>query len=111
MSQPGAVGLAVAARHNLPAAVNSFIGRDQALRETRRLFGATRLLTLTGTGGVGKTRLAVQLAGTLLDTYPDGVWLVDLAPASDSHGLARAVAGVLGVHERQGLPLPELVAN
>ena len=76
MSQPHASGLSMVARHNLPAAVNSFVGRDHALRETRRLFGATRLLTLTGTGGVGKTRLAVQLAGTLLDTYPDGVWLV-----------------------------------
>ena len=71
MSQRGAVGLAMAARHNLPAAVNSFVGRDQELREARRLFGATRLLTLTGTGGVGKTRLAVQLAATVLDTYPD----------------------------------------
>ena len=111
MSQPGAVGLAMAARHNLPAAVNSFVGRDQELRETRRLFESTRLLTLTGTGGVGKTRLAVQLAATLLDTYPDGVWLVELAPVADPNRVARAVAGVLGVAERHGLPILRLVAE
>src|SRR5438067_11264226 len=99
------------ATHNLPAAVNSFVGRDHALRETRRLFGATRLLTLTGTGGVGKTRLAVQLVTTLLDTYPDGVWLVELAPVSDPNRIARSVARVLGVHERPGLPIPQLVAD
>src|SRR5437762_13766384 len=109
MSQPGAVGLAMAARHNLPAAVNSFVGRDQELQETRRLFGSTRLLTLTGTGGVGKTRLVVQLAATLLDTYPDGVWLVELAPVVDPNRVARTVAGVLGVHERPGLPTLRLV--
>jgi non-specific serine/threonine protein kinase len=111
MSQPGAVGLAMAARHNLPAAVNSFVGRDQELLETRRLFGATRLLTLTGTGGVGKTRLAVQLAATLLDTYPDGAWLVELAPVADPNNVARAVAGTLGVAERHGLPILPLVAE
>jgi predicted ATPase len=88
------------ARHNLPAAVNSFVGRDQELRETRRLLSATRLLTLTGIGGVGKTRLAVQLAATLLDTYPDGIWLVELAPVTDPNRVARAVAGVLAVQER-----------
>jgi predicted ATPase len=104
-------GSDMVAKHNLPAAVNSFVGRDQELGETRRLFAATRLLTLTGTGGVGKTRLAVQLAATLLDTFPDGTWLVELGAVADPKRVPRAVAAVLGLRERAGVPIPELLAD
>ena len=98
-------------QHNLPAALSTFVGRDNELRETRRLLGATRVLTLIGAGGVGKTRLAVHLGAAVLDAYPDGVWLVDLTPVAHPRRVARAVAGVLGLHERAGTPLLRLVAD
>jgi hypothetical protein len=69
--------------HNLPLQVTSFVGREQEMAEVGRLLGTTRQLTLTGVGGTGKTRLALQVAAGLLDEYPDGVWLVELAPLSD----------------------------
>ena len=98
-------------QHNLPAALSTFVGRDNELRETRRLLGATRVLTLIGAGGVGKTRLAVHLGAAVLEAYPDGVWLVDLTPVAHPRRVARAVAGVLGLHERAGTPLVRLVAD
>src|SRR5262249_41630801 len=64
-------------KHNLPAPVSSFIGREQELRRIGQGLGENRLLTLTGTGGTGKTRLALQAAATLLDHFSDGVWLID----------------------------------
>ena len=69
-------------RNNLPVQVSSFIGRDAELGEVGRLIAASRLVTLTGSGGAGKTRLALQLAAGLLDGSGDGVWFVDLAPLS-----------------------------
>ncbi|MER5433683.1 hypothetical protein [Streptomyces sp. NPDC002588] len=65
---------------NLPAAFTSFVGRRHERAEIRRLLGAERLLTLTGVGGVGKTRLALAAAAEFVKAFPDGVWLVDLAP-------------------------------
>src|SRR5215203_5391945 len=67
----------------------------------------TRLLNLTGTGGCGKTRLALEVAKDLVGAYPDGVWLVELAPLSDSTLIAQAVASTLGVREQPGRPLLE----
>ena len=69
-------------RNNLPAQLSSFIGREAEIIEVKQLLAETRLLTLTGAGGCGKTRLALQVAADLLAEYPDGVWLVELAPAS-----------------------------
>jgi predicted ATPase/DNA-binding CsgD family transcriptional regulator len=97
--------------HNLPAALSTFVGRDDELRETRRLLGATRVLTLIGAGGVGKTRLALQLAAAVFRDHPDGVWVVDLTTVADARRVARVVAGVLGLHDRAGTPLPRLVAD
>ena len=62
--------------HNLPAALDTFIGREDEIREIKALLGAARLVTLIGAGGTGKTRLALQVAAEVLDEFPDGVWLV-----------------------------------
>ena len=84
-------------RHNLPVPMTSFIGRADALAAVGRHLGTTRLLTLTGAGGIGKTRLALQLAGTLVDTYADGVWLVELAALNEPALVPRAVATALAI--------------
>ena len=88
--------------HNLPSQLSSFIGRTQEVADARRLLAGTRLLTLTGTGGAGKTRLALQVAAEVIEDYPDGVWLIDLAPLADPLLLPQAVASVLGVGEQGG---------
>jgi len=89
--------------NNLAQQLNSFVGRERELKEVRELLGRTRLLTLLGVGGIGKSRLSVQLGAELLDEYPDGVWLVELAPLTDPRGVPQAVASVLGVKEEAGL--------
>ena len=88
--------------HNLPSQLSSFIGREQEIGAARRLLGETRLLTLTGTGGAGKTRLALQVAAEVIEDYPDGVWLIEMAPLSDPALLPQAVASVLGIGEEGG---------
>src|SRR5438876_5238593 len=90
---------------NLPVQLTSFIGREQELAELLRLLPTTRLLTLTGSGGTGKTRLSLELAAAVLDDYRDGVWLVELAPLSDPALVTVAIASTLGVHQEQGRPL------
>src|SRR5687768_138421 len=72
-----------ATANNLPARLSSFIGREREMAEIGRLLSETRLLTLTGAPGVGKTRLALEVAPNLLDAFPDGVWLVELAGLAD----------------------------
>jgi predicted ATPase/class 3 adenylate cyclase len=94
-------------RNNLPAQVSSFIGRDASLAEVRRLITGSRLVTLTGAGGAGKTRLGLQAAAGLLDGTGDGVWFVDLAPLQDGELAAAATASVLGIREDAGRPLTE----
>jgi predicted ATPase/DNA-binding CsgD family transcriptional regulator/transcriptional regulator with XRE-family HTH domain len=98
-------------RHNLPLELNEFLGRSTEVVEVRGLLGETRLLTLTGAGGVGKTRLAQQVARELLAEFADGVWLVELAPLADASLVARAVAVVLGVYERPEQPLEETLVD
>ena len=88
--------------NNLPAQVSSFIGRDGELAEVRALVGGWRLVTLTGTGGAGKTRLALQVAAGLADDAEDGVWFADLAPLGDPDQVAVTVADVLGVRQEPG---------
>ena len=92
-------------RHNLPAQLSSFIGRDTELAEVRRLIGISRLVTLTGTGGAGKTRLGLQVAAGMLDGSGDGVWFIDLAPLKHPDLVAVTVANVLGIREEPGRPL------
>jgi len=97
------------AKHNLPAQVSSFIGRERELTELRATLAHHRLVTLTGVGGIGKTRLALQLAADSADAYADGVWFVDLAPASDPRLVANMIASTLGVKEEAGRPLIEVL--
>jgi predicted ATPase/class 3 adenylate cyclase/DNA-binding SARP family transcriptional activator len=88
--------------NNLPEFVSSFVGRDAEMVELVKLVSDNRLVTLTGAGGTGKTRLAVQVAAELLDGTGDGVWLVELARVTDSEAVPSAVASALGVAERPG---------
>ncbi len=87
-------------RHNLPARLTSFVGRQAELQQLRKLLERHRLVTLTGPGGAGKSSLALELGGSLVDTQPAGVWLVELASVGEEPALAEAVAAALGI--RQG---------
>jgi predicted ATPase/class 3 adenylate cyclase len=91
--------------NNIPRQLTSFVGRERQLAETKRLLGSSPLLTLTGPGGVGKTRTALQLAEELLGELKDGAWLVDLGVLTDPDFLAPAVASALGLAEQPGRPL------
>lgn len=93
------------ASHNLPSQVSSFVGRERELSELRQLLSSARVITLTGVGGVGKTRLALQLAASMLDDLGDGAWFVDLAPLTNATLVAGKLAGVLGVPEQPGRSL------
>src|SRR4029453_833953 len=92
-------------RNNLPASLTSFVGRQREIAEIKRLLPDSRLLTLVGIGGIGKTRLGLQAAAEVLDAYRDGVWFVDLASLNDPALVASALAQVLGVSEAAGKPL------
>ena len=98
-------------RHNLPAALTSLVGREDDLRATRKLLEASRLVTLTGVGGVGKTRLAVQSAADLVPRFADGAWLVELAPISDPGLVPGKVAATLGLRERGGQSVTDMIAD
>jgi predicted ATPase/DNA-binding SARP family transcriptional activator/DNA-binding CsgD family transcriptional regulator len=100
-----------AGRHNLPAARTSFVGREREMLEVKRTLAMTRLLTLTGAGGSGKTRLALEVAMDLVGSYADGVWLVELAPLSEGELVAQEVAGALEVPERPGQPLTDTLVD
>jgi non-specific serine/threonine protein kinase len=84
-------------KHNLPEQVASFIGREREITELRQLLACSRLVTLVGVGGVGKTQLGLRAAANLMDAFPDGVWFVELAPISDAALLPNAVNHALGV--------------
>ena len=88
---------APATPNNLPQQLTSLIGREDDLAEIKARLNSHRLLTLTGSGGVGKTRLAIEAGATVLDNYPDGVWLAELAPLSDAQLVTSIIGDVLGV--------------
>ena len=81
---------------NLPYDLTSFVGRRRELAETKRLLSVTRLVTITGAGGIGKTRLACRVASEVLRTFDDGVWLVDLSEIPDGSSLVAAVSDIVG---------------
>jgi predicted ATPase/class 3 adenylate cyclase len=97
-------------RHNLPVQLTSFVGREREVVELTPLLMQTRLLTLTGPGGTGKTRLALRLAAEVVEQFPDGVWLVELAPLADPALVPQTVATALGMREQPGrLPMAALL--
>jgi predicted ATPase/DNA-binding SARP family transcriptional activator/DNA-binding CsgD family transcriptional regulator len=100
-----------AAGHNLPLTRTSFVGREREAREVRRLLAMTDLLTLTGAGGSGKTRLALEVVRGLASAYPDGAWLVELAPLSEASLVPQAVAGALGLREMPGRSLEDTLTE
>ncbi|NWG74347.1 MAG: adenylate/guanylate cyclase domain-containing protein, partial [Rubrivivax sp.] len=91
--------------NNLPLQPTSFVGRERELHEIKSLLGQARLITLLGMGGLGKTRLSLQVAAEVMPQYPDGAWFVDLTPIRDSARVVDEVARVLGVAEEPGRPL------
>jgi predicted ATPase/class 3 adenylate cyclase len=93
--------------NNLPQQLNSFVGRERELAEAKARLADNRLVTLLGMGGIGKSRLSIQLGADLLDDYRDGVWLVELAPLTDPRLVPQAVASVLGVKEAAGHSVQE----
>jgi len=109
--------------NNLPVQLTTFIGREQEITRLRQLIlpaqaepdrsraDEVRLLTLTGPGGTGKTRLSLQVAARVLEAFPDGAWLVELAPLADPALLAQSVAATLGVREQPERPLLEVLAD
>ncbi|MFI6299698.1 BTAD domain-containing putative transcriptional regulator [Nonomuraea sp. NPDC050790] len=100
---PGLSGPAQRPVTNLPATVDDLIGRDQAVAEVRALLDTSRLVTLTGSGGVGKTRLSIATASVLTGAYPDGAWLVELAAYDrDTASLADAVLAALDIRDSAG---------
>lgn len=100
-----------AVSNNLPSQLSSFIGREREIAKVKQLFSTTRLLTLTGSGGCGKTRLALQAAAEQLPAFDDGVWLVELASVSDANLLAQKVAFALNLREQLGRPLVATIAD
>ena len=98
-------------KHNLPVQRTSFVGREWEMLELKRALAMTRLLTLTGAGGTGKTRLAQEVATDLVGAYPDGVWLAQLASLDEPKLVAQVVAATLGVHERPGRALGATLAE
>ena len=88
--------------NNLPAQLSTFVGRDRELADVRALVESSRLVTLIGAGGCGKTRLSLQVAAELLDGTGDGVWLVELAAVSDPDAVPSAICGALGIAPRPG---------
>lgn len=97
--------------HNLPAQLNSFIGRERELADLKELLASSRMVTLTNVGGTGKTRLSLQLASEVLGDFPDGVWFVELAPLAGEWRVPLAVASVLGVKEEAGRPVLEALVK
>ena len=97
--------------HGFPAVLTSFIGRAGPVRDVAGLLGEYRLVTVTGPGGSGKTRLAGQVARRAAEGFADGAWLAELAPVRDPARVAPAVAVALGAREQAGVPAAEAVAR
>ena len=104
-SVPGALAATRAARHNLPAQLTSFLGREPELPVLDKLLGSARLVTLTGAGGVGKTRLAVEFAAGVTGRFRDGVWLADLAGITDPALVSAVVMEALGARQDGDVPV------
>ena len=93
--------------HNLPIQSTSFVGRDREMQEVKTLLRSSRLVTLTGSGGAGKTRLALQVGADRIDDFADSVWLVELAPLTDERLIAQTVLTVLGIKEQPAVTIAD----
>jgi predicted ATPase/DNA-binding winged helix-turn-helix (wHTH) protein len=98
-------------KHNLPYQLTNFVGREQEIAQIEEMLATNRLVTLTGAGGVGKTRLAIEVASQLIDGFPDGAWLVELAALSDPRLAPQAVAKALEVREQPTRTLIETLSD
>ena len=101
----------VEVRTNLPHSLTSFVGRKREIRQVRALLTDARLVTLTGSGGTGKTRLALEATRGLVDRFADGVWLVELAPLTEARLIQPALALALQIHEQPGRPLTATLSD
>ena len=108
---PLVLGRDRSSRNNLPQQLTRFIGRQRELAAVRSLVGQTRLTTLSGPGGIGKTRLALEVARDCLDQYADGVWLVEFASISDPHLIPQTVASALYLREQRGRSMIDSIAG
>ena len=97
--------------HGFVPALTSFVGRAGPVREVAGLLDRGRLVTVTGPGGTGKTRLAAEVARQVAGRYADGAWLVELAPVAGSAQVAAVVAAALGIQEQSGTPLADTLAQ
>jgi predicted ATPase len=95
-------------RNNLPVQLTSFIGREREISEVKQLLKNHHLVTLTGPGGTGKTRLSLQVAADLLDRFPHGVWFIELAPLTDADLIPQTILSAIGISEQSGQPLEVL---
>lgn len=111
ISAPGGTARRVPTPPVLQRYLTSFIGRDREVGEVKRLLESTRLLTLTGPGGIGKTRLAYEIADQLRQRYADGIFVIELAPLMDPLLLAQTVASAIGIHERPPSPITETLID
>jgi predicted ATPase/DNA-binding SARP family transcriptional activator/DNA-binding CsgD family transcriptional regulator len=109
--RPAGETVAGLGKHNLPAQRSSLVGREGEMLEVKRALAMTRLLTLAGAGGAGKTRLALEVARDLIGAYPDGVWLIELAPLNEEKLVPQAVAKAVGVPEQSGRLLTDALVE
>src|SRR6266567_8125876 len=98
-------------KHNLPYQLTSFVGREQEIAQLVELVTANRLVTLTGAGGAGKTRLALEVAAQAVESFPDGAWLVELASLSDPGLVLQTLARALGLTEQPGKRLIDTITD
>jgi predicted ATPase/class 3 adenylate cyclase len=97
--------------NNLPLQLTSFIGREKEIEEIRKLIAAHRMVTLTGPGGTGKTRLSIEAGTRELASFVNGVWLVELAPLSDPASVLQGIASVFNLRAQMGMPLEEILTD
>ncbi len=111
LDEPGSLAAPEKPPSNLPAQLTSFVGRRKELDELRSLLKANRLVTLTGPGGTGKTRLALEAAGTLVEGYQDGVWLAELGPIRSPDFVMDTLAQILGIIRSGEAPLLDIIKH
>ena len=97
--------------NNLPTQLTSFVGREKELADIQKLLSDTHILTLIGPGGTGKTRISIQVASALLDIYPDGLWLVELAPILDPLLVPRVTARIMGLRDEPQRPVIDMLCD